>query len=231
MGAKSKGARRRKFYARFRDFWSWLIKKYFSDDSNKARDGSTDKHTTVHSNQKWLHCITCKSPFASAWDLMVHVQTAHMLNIYLLADTNKLVRQIRSWETYQSPLISHVLFRRSSSKKRPSCRKWKRGRTLRRQQRHLQGMQVATSKNNPIQNLPQSNRRKQSSQWMSTIILPKSLRPAVLTRTHLIQMATEAMSKEFWKRGEENIMIDNDLFGMCFNQEKIHMSLISLSCQ
>ena len=60
-------------------------------DSSKPRDGTADKQTT-HSNQKWLHCITCKSPFASAWDLMVHVQTAHMLNIYLLADTNKLVR-------------------------------------------------------------------------------------------------------------------------------------------
>ena len=39
---------------------------------------------------KWLHCNNCKSPFANAWDLMVHVQTAHMMNIYQLADTTKL---------------------------------------------------------------------------------------------------------------------------------------------
>ena len=39
---------------------------------------------------KWLHCVNCKSPFGNAWDLMVHVQTAHMLNIYQLADTTKL---------------------------------------------------------------------------------------------------------------------------------------------
>jgi hypothetical protein len=39
---------------------------------------------------KWLHCVSCKSPFGNAWDLMVHVQTAHMMNIYQLADTAKL---------------------------------------------------------------------------------------------------------------------------------------------
>ncbi len=38
---------------------------------------------------KWLHCNSCKSPFGNAWDLMVHVQTAHMMNIYQLADTSK----------------------------------------------------------------------------------------------------------------------------------------------
>lgn len=32
-----------------------------------------------------LTCVQCKEPFSSAWDLMVHVQAAHMLNIYELA--------------------------------------------------------------------------------------------------------------------------------------------------
>lgn len=31
-----------------------------------------------------LLCVQCKDSFSSAWDLMVHVQAAHMLNIYEL---------------------------------------------------------------------------------------------------------------------------------------------------
>lgn len=31
-----------------------------------------------------LLCVSCKASFSSAWDLMVHVQAAHMLNIYEL---------------------------------------------------------------------------------------------------------------------------------------------------
>lgn len=56
-------------------------------------DGSTAA-PSKDQKSKWLHCITCKSPFSSAWDLMVHVQTAHMLNIYLLADSTKLVSSV-----------------------------------------------------------------------------------------------------------------------------------------
>lgn len=41
-------------------------------------------------SRRFLHCVTCKTAFDSAWDLMVHVQTAHMINIYLLADSSKL---------------------------------------------------------------------------------------------------------------------------------------------
>lgn len=44
----------------------------------------------VTPKKRWLHCVSCKTPFANAWDLMVHVQAAHMMNIYQLADTNKL---------------------------------------------------------------------------------------------------------------------------------------------
>lgn len=32
-----------------------------------------------------LLCSQCKDSFSSAWDLMVHVQAAHMLNIYQLS--------------------------------------------------------------------------------------------------------------------------------------------------
>lgn len=36
-----------------------------------------------------LLCSQCKDSFDSAWDLMVHVQAAHMLNIYQLGtETN-----------------------------------------------------------------------------------------------------------------------------------------------
>jgi hypothetical protein len=31
-----------------------------------------------------LLCVLCKDSFQSAWDLMVHVQAAHMMNIYEL---------------------------------------------------------------------------------------------------------------------------------------------------
>ena len=58
---------------------------------------STAATTTISTSSKattprpkWLHCVSCKSPFGNAWDLMVHVQTAHMMNIYQLADTTKL---------------------------------------------------------------------------------------------------------------------------------------------
>ena len=44
--------------------------------------------------QKYLHCVSCNSPFSNAWDLMVHVQAAHMMNIYQLADSNKLQQKV-----------------------------------------------------------------------------------------------------------------------------------------
>ncbi|XP_075229071.1 RNA-binding protein Raly isoform X2 [Lycorma delicatula] len=36
-----------------------------------------------------LMCVQCKDSFPSAWDLMVHVQAAHMLNIYELGVSGK----------------------------------------------------------------------------------------------------------------------------------------------
>lgn len=59
--------------------------------------GTTDARTTSAApkpKQKYLHCVSCKSPFSNAWDLMVHVQAAHMMNIYQLADSNKLQQRV-----------------------------------------------------------------------------------------------------------------------------------------
>ncbi|XP_025410343.1 heterogeneous nuclear ribonucleoprotein C-like 3 isoform X2 [Sipha flava] len=49
----------------------------------------------VNNNNKWpgnlndgcvsLMCVQCKESFDSAWDLMVHAQAAHMMNVYQLA--------------------------------------------------------------------------------------------------------------------------------------------------
>ncbi|PNF26576.1 hypothetical protein B7P43_G13050, partial [Cryptotermes secundus] len=36
------------------------------------------------SSSAMLLCVLCKDSFQSAWDLMVHVQAAHMMNIYEL---------------------------------------------------------------------------------------------------------------------------------------------------
>lgn len=38
-----------------------------------------DDHTSAA-----LLCVQCKDAFQNAWDLMVHAQAAHMLNIYEL---------------------------------------------------------------------------------------------------------------------------------------------------
>lgn len=39
---------------------------------------------TEESSSASLLCVQCKDNFHSAWDLMVHAQAAHMLNIYEL---------------------------------------------------------------------------------------------------------------------------------------------------
>lgn len=58
--------------------------------SSSLSSNSASTNSNKPPKPKWLHCVNCKSPFGNAWDLMVHVQTAHMLNIYQLADTTKL---------------------------------------------------------------------------------------------------------------------------------------------
>ena len=60
------------------------------DCSSSLSSNSASTNSNKPPKPKWLHCVNCKSPFGNAWDLMVHVQTAHMLNIYQLADTTKL---------------------------------------------------------------------------------------------------------------------------------------------
>ena len=71
-----------------------VIGSSISTSASAVTAASTTSTSTSAGNKpprpKWLHCINCKSPFANAWDLMVHVQTAHMMNIYQLADTTKL---------------------------------------------------------------------------------------------------------------------------------------------
>ena len=41
----------------------------------------------VPSNPVSLICVYCKESFRGAWDLMVHAQAAHMLNLYELGAT------------------------------------------------------------------------------------------------------------------------------------------------
>ncbi|KAG8226505.1 hypothetical protein J437_LFUL007387 [Ladona fulva] len=50
-----------------------------------ALNGMKNKGTD-HGNEPGaaLLCVLCKDSFTNAWDLMVHVQAAHMLNIYEL---------------------------------------------------------------------------------------------------------------------------------------------------
>jgi hypothetical protein len=43
-----------------------------------------------------LLCVQCKDSFSSAWDLMVHVQAAHMLNIYELGVPQRRARSTSS---------------------------------------------------------------------------------------------------------------------------------------
>ncbi|KAJ8922115.1 hypothetical protein NQ315_004049 [Exocentrus adspersus] len=47
-------------------------------DSNKSKSPSDDPSSAS------LLCVQCKDAFHNAWDLMVHAQAAHMLNIYEL---------------------------------------------------------------------------------------------------------------------------------------------------
>jgi len=42
-------------------------------------------NTTTEGCGVSLMCVQCKESFDSAWDLMVHAQAAHMMNVYQLA--------------------------------------------------------------------------------------------------------------------------------------------------
>ena len=62
---------------------------------SKTTCGDASSTKAPKPRQKYLHCVSCNSPFSNAWDLMVHVQAAHMMNIYQLADSNKLQQRVR----------------------------------------------------------------------------------------------------------------------------------------
>nr|CAH7738551.1 unnamed protein product [Callosobruchus chinensis] len=51
-------------------------------DTNKSKSHLDDQTTAA------LLCVQCKDGFQNAWDLMVHAQAAHMLNIYELGIPN-----------------------------------------------------------------------------------------------------------------------------------------------
>lgn len=42
--------------------------------------------TESQSSSSRLVCVACKDAFSNPWDLMVHVQAAHMVNIYEIGD-------------------------------------------------------------------------------------------------------------------------------------------------
>ncbi|XP_059613981.1 uncharacterized protein LOC132260079 isoform X2 [Phlebotomus argentipes] len=53
----------------------------------KCHQISSDRNFSSHQNPlptARLLCVVCKDPFSNPWDLMVHAQTAHMINIYEL---------------------------------------------------------------------------------------------------------------------------------------------------
>ncbi|XP_014207731.1 heterogeneous nuclear ribonucleoprotein C-like [Copidosoma floridanum] len=63
---------------------------------------------TPRNSMASLLCVLCKDPFPSAWELMVHAQAAHMINIYELgtkSDTNHSSRSPsqNNKESSQSP--------------------------------------------------------------------------------------------------------------------------------
>ena len=62
--------------------------------SKTTMTGDASSTKAPKPRQKYLHCVSCNSPFSNAWDLMVHVQAAHMMNIYQLADSNKLQQRV-----------------------------------------------------------------------------------------------------------------------------------------
>ncbi|GAB0100359.1 uncharacterized protein DMENIID0001_163880 [Sergentomyia squamirostris] len=55
----------------------------------KCHQISSDRNFSSYQNPlptARLLCVVCKEPFSNPWDLMVHAQTAHMINIYELGN-------------------------------------------------------------------------------------------------------------------------------------------------
>lgn len=55
-----------------------------------------------------LMCVQCKESFDSAWDLMVHAQTAHMMNVYQLATRDQVTASPVGTESENGSTVSHV---------------------------------------------------------------------------------------------------------------------------
>ncbi|CAG0901368.1 unnamed protein product [Cyprideis torosa] len=64
---------------------------------------SGDLATSVEEGLVKLVCILCKKPFASAWDLVVHVQESHEVHLYELKTKNS--RQTGGYGHSQAMLI------------------------------------------------------------------------------------------------------------------------------
>lgn len=45
--------------------------------------------TETRTSSAKLMCVVCKDSFVSPWDLMVHAQAAHMINIYEIGEAEK----------------------------------------------------------------------------------------------------------------------------------------------
>lgn len=78
-----------------------------------------------------LLCVQCKDSFQSAWDLMVHAQAAHMINIYELGVPNHHIQQQTQQQVgqdgqetpCQSPDLSPTPTSPSNKVRRPNATK------------------------------------------------------------------------------------------------------------
>ncbi|GLV42570.1 uncharacterized protein CBL_03309 [Carabus blaptoides fortunei] len=66
-------------------------------------------------HQPGLLCVQCKDSFHNAWDLMVHAQAAHMLNVYELGVPSAAAASNGNTEKVHSPCGSLALLSRSTT--------------------------------------------------------------------------------------------------------------------
>lgn len=104
--------------------------KFASDPVREESSAETDLelfHVLVLAgSEAMLLCSSCRASFSSAWDLMVHVQAAHMLNIYQLGVPDAEARvsarhsesQFKQFEKIKS-LLYRVASQRSQRRESP----------------------------------------------------------------------------------------------------------------
>lgn len=97
------------FYVVLDHFPSVLVIRNFKDLEYWVRPNVSGAEESA-----LLLCALCKENFASAWDLMVHAQAAHMVNIYQLG--SKDASQVSGWggrmwclEKWQKCLMEIIL--------------------------------------------------------------------------------------------------------------------------